>query len=160
MSPGQGRLKSRNDVLISKAYRCSYETRAECRLLRGFGADLVGMSTVPEIIVARHCSIRVLAMSLVTNCAVFEPGPLGNDPGIQGLDSEELIRVSAAGKANHQEVLDEGVKAAQDMQVCCGDSFLRRDTQLTDDPGACTSHLRTSGREVMQFLAAVQRDWP
>ena len=52
---------------------CSYETRAECRFLRALGADVVGMSTVAEIIVARHAGIRILAMSLVTDCAVLEP---------------------------------------------------------------------------------------
>ena len=45
----------------------SYETPAEVRFFRSCGADLVGMSTVPEVIVARHCGIRVFGMSVVTN---------------------------------------------------------------------------------------------
>jgi len=47
----------------------SYETPAEIRYLRTIGADLVGMSTVAEVIVARHMGIKVLAMSCVTNMA-------------------------------------------------------------------------------------------
>ena len=106
----------RSQVVIS-THMVSYETRAECRLLRSLGADLVGMSTVPEVIVARHCNIRVLAMSLVTNSAVLEPGPAGNDPSIQNMTPVELQTLSATGKADHKEVLDEGQKAAKDMQV-------------------------------------------
>ena len=47
----------------------SYETPAEIQFLRTIGADVVGMSTVAEVVVARHCGIRVLAISVVTNMA-------------------------------------------------------------------------------------------
>ncbi|HEU0122823.1 MAG TPA: purine-nucleoside phosphorylase [Bryobacteraceae bacterium] len=61
----------------------NYETPAEIRFLRTIGADLVGMSTVPEVIAANHMGMRVLAISCVTNMAA---GVLD-----QKIDHEEVL---------------------------------------------------------------------
>jgi purine-nucleoside phosphorylase len=64
----------------------SYETPAEIHMLRGFGADAVGMSTVPEAIVARQMGMEVLGISCITNMAA-------------GLGNEKI---------DHQEVMETG----------------------------------------------------
>jgi purine-nucleoside phosphorylase len=70
----------------------SYETPAEIRYLRAIGADLVGMSTVPEVIAAAHLGIRVLGISCVTNMAA---GILD-----QPITAEEVLETGERVKAN------------------------------------------------------------
>lgn len=57
----------------------SYETPAEIAFLRGIGADAVGMSTAPEVVVARQCGMRVLGISCITNVAKHEEAKLTHD---------------------------------------------------------------------------------
>ncbi|MDD2205349.1 MAG: purine-nucleoside phosphorylase [Bacteroidales bacterium] len=57
----------------------TYETVSEIKFFRMIGADAVGMSTVPEVIVARHCGIRVFGMSVITNKATSEDSTTKND---------------------------------------------------------------------------------
>ena len=83
--------------LASGVYAClsgpSYETPAEIKMLRTLGADVVGMSTVPEAIVARHAGIEVLALALVSNAAA----------GVSGAP------------ITHEEVLEAGKKAGPEL---------------------------------------------
>ena len=68
----------------------SYETPAEIRFLRAIGADLVGMSTVPEVIVANHMGLRVLAISCVTNMAAgMQPEKISHQ---EVLETGEMVR--------------------------------------------------------------------
>ncbi len=87
----------------------SYETPSEIRYLRTIGADLVGMSTVPEVIVARHMRIPVLAISCVTNLAAgLSAGAINHDEVLQtgecardtllALLTAVLPRIAAHGK--------------------------------------------------------------
>ena len=69
----------------------SYETPAEIRAFRTLGADMVGMSTVHEVIVARHMGMEVLGLSLVTNAAA-------------GVSNESI---------DHAEVMDTGARVAE-----------------------------------------------
>jgi len=74
--------------LKTGVYAClpgpSYETPAEIRMLRTLGADLVGMSTVPEAIVARHGGLSILGLACVANWAAgLSPTPLSHEEVLQ-----------------------------------------------------------------------------
>ena len=73
----------------------TYETPAEVRMLRTLGADAVGMSTVPEVIVANHMDVKVLGISCITNMAA-------------GILDQPL---------NHEEVIDTANKVKQDFKA-------------------------------------------
>lgn len=88
----------------------TFESRAECRYLIAAGADAVGMSTVPEIIIAQHGGLKTLAFSLITNVAVVDKPASGRDFGKAGTKALD------EGIASHQEVLDVGVLASKDIE--------------------------------------------
>ena len=76
------------------------ETRAEYRFLRTIGADVVGMSTVPEVIVAVHCGLRVVGFSIITDMCLPD--------ALQPANVEEIIAV-ANGAEPHLTTLVKGV---------------------------------------------------
>jgi purine-nucleoside phosphorylase len=84
-------------ALVSGVYACMsgpcYETPAEIRMLKALGADVVGMSTVPEAIVARHAGMEVLAIALISNAAA-------------GVSNSPIT---------HEEVLEAGKKAGPQL---------------------------------------------
>ncbi|TYZ64305.1 hypothetical protein PybrP1_006275 [[Pythium] brassicae (nom. inval.)] len=82
----------------------TYETPTECKLLRLVGGDAVGMSTVPEVIVAVHCGVKVLGLSLITNRVIF-PGEIGVAP-------------------SHEEVLEAAVATQVEMETYVRDLLL------------------------------------
>ncbi|XP_041738697.2 purine nucleoside phosphorylase [Coregonus clupeaformis] len=90
----------------------SFETIAECRMLHKLGADAVGMSTAHEVIAARHCGMRVFALSLITNKAVMD------------YDSEE--------KANHEEVLETGQHRAIQLEKLVSTMVTRMEYNTTN----------------------------
>ncbi|MBQ7057525.1 MAG: purine-nucleoside phosphorylase, partial [Bacteroidaceae bacterium] len=80
----------------------TYETPAEYRMYRILGGDAVGMSTVPEVIVARHCGIRVFGMSVITD--------LGVEGKIVKITHEEVQRAADAAQPRMAEIFREMVR--------------------------------------------------
>ncbi|XP_059176384.1 purine nucleoside phosphorylase-like [Physella acuta] len=74
----------------------NFETVTECRFLEIVGVDATGMSTIPEVLVAKHCGMRVFGMSLITNMVIME--------------------YDAVSTANHEEVLETGERRSKDLQ--------------------------------------------
>lgn len=86
------KIKSKEGVYLA-GFGPSYETPAEIKAFRSWGADVVGMSTVPEVIVARQMGIKIIGLSTVTNLA-------------SGVSKAPL---------SHQEVIEEGKKVAKNV---------------------------------------------
>ncbi len=94
------------DKVVTGVYACipgpSLETPAETRWLRGCGADAVGMSSIPEILVARHADMNVLGLSVISNV---------NDPDkMQPIILEEIIAAAEAVKPQLERLIIEIIR--------------------------------------------------
>lgn len=69
----------------------NFESAAEIRMLRGWGGDAVGMSTVPEALVAHHAGLEVLAISTITNVTVAETDAAGEPTHEEVIEAGKLI---------------------------------------------------------------------
>ena len=80
-----------------------FETPAEYRYIRTIGADIVGMSTVPEVIVGRHADIPCFAISIVTDLGGFDEA--------QKVSHEEVLKVANAAEGKMTAIIKELVKS-------------------------------------------------
>jgi len=80
----------------------NYETRAEIRALRILGADAVGLSTVPEVLVGRHSGMKVLGISNITNMALAD----SDEP----VNHEEVLQVAAASRPGFVKLMREIIR--------------------------------------------------
>lgn len=86
----------------------SYETKAEIRTFKHWGADAVGMSTVPDVLVANHCGLRITALAVITNYAT-------------GLATQSH---------DHKNVVDTAQKAASSLQNLINEYIARIDHDI------------------------------
>lgn len=91
----------------------TYETRAEYRMLRELGADVVGMSTIPEVLVAVHAGMRVLTLSAVTN--VCRPDCLAR------TDHQEVVDIAEIAAPKLRMIVQEIVARHCAESLQCGD---------------------------------------
>ncbi len=80
----------------------NFETAAEYRMLRRLGADAVGMSTVPEVIVAKHGGMRVLGMSAITD--------KGDPDNLKPLSAEEVLKIAKEAGEKMAKIISEVVR--------------------------------------------------
>ena len=80
----------------------NYETAAEIKAFRILGADVVGMSTVPEVLVAQHCGMHTAVISIITNFAT--------GLNVSAHDHNEVVKVAAHGGKNLNQLLCEWIK--------------------------------------------------
>ncbi|WP_203329135.1 purine-nucleoside phosphorylase [Candidatus Laterigemmans baculatus] len=89
----------------------NYETRAEYRMMRHFGADAVGMSTVPEVLEASRRGMRVLALSMISNLAF--PKNWADPTAPQPTDHEHVLEAGERAEPKLRRIIEEVLHATQ-----------------------------------------------
>ncbi|OMH79419.1 Purine nucleoside phosphorylase [Zancudomyces culisetae] len=97
-----------------------YETDAECRMLNKMECDVVGMSTVPEAVIAKQCGMKVLAFSLVTDIVKYGYPARALDIVRDERAGKEVAKVKVA-ETTHEEVLAAAAARALDLQILVKD---------------------------------------
>jgi purine-nucleoside phosphorylase len=106
----KGLIKKAHAIADKNNYRChigiyaavtgpTFETRAEYNYIRILGADAVGMSTVPEVIVARHMNVPCFAISIITD--------VGGGDHVEVITHEEVLKVAAAAEIKLTQLITE-----------------------------------------------------
>ncbi|KAK7061323.1 purine nucleoside phosphorylase [Favolaschia claudopus] len=93
----------------------TYETPAEGRFLRQAGADVVGMSSVPEVLAAREVGLNVMVLSLVTNAVVIPDGYRSIRDEVLAELAGKRVELPVADVVSHEEVLEAGKAKGQVM---------------------------------------------
>lgn len=91
------KVSSNNDIIVRNGVYAGitgpyYFSKAELRMLITLGSDAIGMSTVPEVIVARHCGMRTLGLSCITDMAIPDT--------LVSISHEQVVKVAEAAKPN------------------------------------------------------------
>lgn len=125
----------------------TYETGAESRMVLNMGGDAVGMSTVPEVAVARHCGIRVLGLSLITNSVRLpgDTGPVASHEEVletvelRGEQIQQLVRavISKLDKDSLSQIESRLVEAGT-----AGDATLAKGPSSASSPSAIVDRIK------------------
>lgn len=70
----------------------NFETKGELRMLRGFGGDVIGWSSVPEVLVARHMNMQIMGLTLITDMSVPD--------GLEPVDAQKVLDVAKSAVPN------------------------------------------------------------
>jgi purine-nucleoside phosphorylase len=104
----QNQIEAHKGVFVAVAGP-NLETRAEYRFLRMIGADVVGMSTVPETIVAVHCGLKVVGLSVITDMCLPD--------ALQAANVEEIIRIANEAEPRLRQIVRGIVEQAGSIRI-------------------------------------------